>query len=61
MKLCIDCKHYSESPGAGWRECAHPKMLSKVDGKPHELCSSVRDRMDSNSCGPNARWFEAKQ
>ena len=64
-KYCVDCKHKRPALVAFfYGECASPNMpmvTSLVTGKSvakYEYCSTLRS--NSDQCGPNAKWFEAK-
>lgn len=64
-KFCKDCKFFSFDPetdssdGMGKLSlCKHEKARNIVSGEPRE-CYEMRG--DSDSCGPNAKWFKAKE
>ena len=59
MKLCKDCKYYSEHSLASW--CEHEKCgtISNVTG--HILHKrAVVARATDRLCGPDAKLFEEK-
>jgi hypothetical protein len=58
MKLCKDCKYLKDGL------CMHlsAARIDYVDGEPlpNYMASSHRSWVDSNSCSPEARFFEPK-
>ena len=65
MKLCVDCKWYVAPLKIhgfmdGWAWCESPNnSRSPVDGE-LQTYPCYRTRDDSNKCGMDAKWFEAK-
>lgn len=67
MKLCKDCKHYRGmsfweilfTNGVNLTVCAHPDLVSKVDGTAREFCD-VQRSFSLTECGKDGRLFEAK-
>lgn len=66
MKLCKDCAHAREVFVGGlagicatWEgaKCAHPNMLSPVDGHVVAFCEVMRIYQD---CGKDAKLFEQR-
>lgn len=68
MKLCKDCKHIKlhVSKPAEYSECLYvnPITVEPVTGQPkpqpYTICTVLRRSLDSECCGPDARFFEPK-
>jgi len=71
MKYCKDCKWLVPSPDfadaarkAEYSKCCSPKArVDMVSGEPIVVyCSSQRNAVyASETCGPDAQWFEPKE
>lgn len=75
MKLCIDCKHYlpdtpqmkmkwflipTQEKGCGELDkCAHPSLLSKVDGSAVKYADIQRE-FSHTECGREGRLWQGK-
>lgn len=59
MKLCKDCKHFSERS----QDCWHPSNVAPdfAYGKDTARNTIRFLRSYANSCGEEARWFEPKE
>jgi hypothetical protein len=55
MKLCVDCKHYRLGD-----ECSVLPQANPVNGKPIYTYAYTQ-RMTSDKCGLEAKWFELIQ
>lgn len=67
--ICIRCQHYlPPSPVVAMARCGKVRLfdgVSPVTGEPYfEACAVARstflDWNDKPMCGPEGRWFEAK-
>jgi hypothetical protein len=69
MKLCIECKYFSQGTGPGYERCESPKNeadINTVNGSKtmHWIyCDSHRkfgliDSFVFKACGRRGRWFE---
>ena len=61
MKLCKDCKHYSERPHPvftrPYQECSFPDLVDPVNG---DKTDASTNRYSVGGCGLDARYWEAK-
>lgn len=66
-KFCEDCRFFSGSPARpDIAECMIPRadeavlMVSRQAKPTARHCAIERSHNDDDSCGPDAKWFEAK-
>lgn len=66
MKLCKDCKHYIEGSAENFDRCAKRYLagsetlhLVRGNAPRYGFCEETRSDIP-NRCGPEGRWFEAK-
>lgn len=70
-KFCVNCRH-SVQPPAGfdlkeYTKCmySYPGQVDLVTGEPkrqrYQYCAVLRETQDEKCCGPDARFFEAKE
>jgi hypothetical protein len=58
--ICTNCRfHRASFTASRYDLCAHPSVLSPVDGKVSAFCTSERLESDER-CGPSGRNFESK-
>lgn len=62
MKLCINCKHYGGRPH-GEHRCQRPQLgIDPVTGnKAHTFCATERKYDQDETCGREAKHFEAAE
>ena len=65
-KLCKDCMHYRRNDGweAAYDKCAQGAVADLVRGGDpviSKFCVTQRQSSLSESCGPEAKLFEAKR
>jgi hypothetical protein len=71
MKLCIDCRFYvpgkDSATASKHSTCdfTYPDKVSPVDGsrvrQPYDFCDLLRASEVDHNCGPDARFFEARE
>lgn len=66
MKLCKDCKHFDPQAMGGASQCLasgnHPNPDFLHGGPPKPVYTAAQAcRIDASMCGPDAKWFEARQ
>lgn len=74
MKLCIDCRFFTDvggSFGKEWADCAHPSAVvpagppSPVTGevpRPRRWsCKDNRGTWSNDPCGPEGKYWEAAE
>lgn len=71
-KFCVNCRHSRQPVHEGtdpkdYTRCVYtyPGEVDLVTGEPRKqqfmYCCSLRDSMSERNCGPDARFFEAKE
>ncbi len=62
-KYCCDCKYESRGETVQWSRCNHPSALKRsyLDPWLDERGRAQTMRENISKCGPDAKWFEAKE